>query len=87
MPDKFGYFWTITGDVQCVRRARCSTVRLRMGCVGTRWGVTKERDGTELVGKGCCVYCDGYKVKKGSCSGERRGEGGWDFSWVTDDYE
>ena len=50
-PDKFGYFWTITGDVQCVRRARCSTGRLRMGCVGTRCGVTKERDGTELVTK------------------------------------
>ena len=72
MPAKFGYFWTITGDVQCVRRARCSTGRLRMGCVGTRRGVTKRRHGTDLIGMGFCVYCDGCKVKKGSCSGGRR---------------
>ena len=32
--------------------------------MGTRWGVTKERDGTELVGKGCCVHYDLYKIKK-----------------------
>ena len=43
MPAKFGYFWTITGDVQCVRRAGCSTGRWRMGCVGTRWGMTQMR--------------------------------------------
>ena len=40
--------------------------------MGTRRGVTKRRHGTDLIGKGFCVYCDGCKVKKGSCSGGRR---------------
>ena len=65
VPAKFGYFWTITGDVQFVRRAGYSTGRWRIGCVGTRWGVTKERDNTGLVGKGCWVHYDRYKIKKG----------------------
>jgi hypothetical protein len=41
--------------------------------MGTRRWVTKRRHGTKLIGKGCCVYCDGCKVKKGSCNGGRRG--------------
>ena len=44
-----------------------------MGCVGTRWRVTKVRDGTELVGKCFCVYCHPCKVRNGSCSGGKRG--------------
>ena len=65
VPAKFGYFWTITGDVQCVFRAGCSTGRWRMGSVGTRWGVTMERENIGLVGKGCWVHYDRYKIKKG----------------------
>ena len=61
VPAKCGYFWTITGGVQCVRRAGCSAGRWRMGSVGTRWGVTKERDDTGLVVRGCWVHCDRYK--------------------------
>ena len=78
VPAKYGYFWTITGDVQCVRRAGCSAGRWRMGCVGKRWGVTKERDGTGLVGKGCWVHYDRYKIKKGLCrAGGRVGRQGF----------
>ena len=54
--------------------------------MGTKRGVTKRRHRTDLIGKGCCVYCDGCKVKKGSCNGGRRG-GGRGFSWVVDDDE
>ena len=78
VPAKFGYFWTITEGVRCVRRAGCSTGRWRMGCVGTRWGFTKERDNTGLVGKGCWVHYDRYKIKKGSCrAGGRVGRQGF----------
>ena len=78
VPAKFGYFWTITGDAQCVRRAGCSAGRWRMGSVGTRWGVTKERDDTGLVGKGCWVHYDRYKIKKGLCrAGGRVGRQGF----------
>ena len=73
VPDKFGDIWTITRDGQSVSRARCSAGRLRMSCMGTRRGVTKQRHGTELIGEGYYVYCGGFKVKKGSCSGGRRG--------------
>ena len=45
--------------------------------MGTKRGVTKRRHRTDLIGKGCCVYCDGCKVTKGS--------GG--SSWVVDDDE
>lgn len=73
VPAKFGYFWTITGDVQCVRRAGCSAGRWRMGSVGTRWGVTKERDDTGLVDEGCWVHYDRYKIKKRIMQGRREG--------------
>ena len=39
---------------------------------GSEAGVTKQRHGTELIGEGYYVYCGGFKVKKGSCSGGRR---------------
>ena len=43
------------------------TGRWRMGSVGTRWGVTKERDDTGLVVRGCWVHYDRYKIKRGLC--------------------
>ena len=67
VPAKFGYIWTMTGDEQSVCRAGCSTCRWRMGSVGTRWGVIKERDDTGLVVRGCWVHYDRYKVKRGLC--------------------
>ena len=53
--------------------------------MGARRGVTEKRHGTELIGEGYYVYCGGFKVKKGSCSGGRRGGEDEDFSWFTDD--
>ena len=78
VPAKFGYFWTITGDAQCVRRAGCLAGRWRMGSVGTRWGVTKERDDTGLVGRvaGCIMI--GARLRIGLCrAGGRVGRPGF----------
>ena len=41
--------------------------------MGTRWGVTKERDETGLVDEGCWVHYDRYKIKKRIMQGRREG--------------
>ena len=46
--------------------------------MGARRGVTKQRHGTELIGEGYYVYCGRFEVKKGWCSGGRRGGRGSD---------
>ena len=41
--------------------------------MGTRWGVTKERDDTGLVDEGCWVNYDRCKIKKRIMQGRREG--------------
>ena len=44
-----------------------------MGCVGKRWGVTKERDDAGLVDEGCWVHYDRYRIKRRVMQGRREG--------------